>query len=486
MKVRGVKLNYVLNITRTVLSTLIGLFTLPYINRVLGVEALGKFEYANSIISYFVLFSALGIPMYGIREIARVRDSEYNRSKVTAELLVILGITTIISYVLLFGFLIHLDFLQDYKVLIFVLAPTIFLSNFGFEWFFQGIEDQMYITIRFIVIKIITLILLFTLVKSPEDYVAYALIMVISTVGANLFNLIYIRKFLNFKILKRKDIEFKKHLKGIITIFLATVSISIYLQLDNTLLGVYGGDKHVGIYATANKLVRFAILFVTTLGAVLLPRLSYFYENKKYDDYNLYLNKSLKYILFFSLPICSLIFGLADRIILVMAGSQFVDAIVPMKILSFLLLIIGIAYYLAFMVMYPQGKERLYTLLVFVSAVISVILNIIFIPKYFELATSVVSVIVELIAIIFMIFFLRKQLVNYGFFSIKNLNYIIGAVLVYFVINLVQNINLGDMLTILIGGLLGTSVYLVFLLIVKDYVIIESIQKLKIIYEKKK
>lgn len=479
MKVRSIKTNYILNISRTVLSSLIGLFTLPYINRVLGVESVGKFEYANSIITYFVLFSALGIPMYGIREVAKVRDNIYQRTKVLSELLIILSITTIISYIVLFGFFIHLDFLKDYKTLIFVLAPIIFLGNFGVEWFFQGVEDQVYITIRFIVIKIATLLLLFSFVKSPDDYLSYGAIMVISTVGSNIFNFFYIRKFVNFKIIELRSLEIRKHLRGVLTIFLATVSVSVYLQVDNTLLGIYGSDKNVGLYATANKLVRFAILFVTTLGSVMLPRLSNLYDNGKYEEYNLYLSKSLKYILFFSVPACVLIYGLAEKIIYIMAGNEFSGAILPMKILSFLLLLIGLAYYLAFMVMYPQGKERLYTLIVFISAILSIVLNLIYIPQFFERATSIVSVVVEALGVMLMIIILRKELCKFNFFSIKNLNYIIGGGLLYLIIFIVNYFKIQELTNILLSSFLGLIIYFIFLYVVKDFVVHDFLKKIK-------
>lgn len=479
MKVRGIKINYILNLTRTILTALIGFFTMPFINKTLGVASVGKYEYINSIISYFVLFSALGVPMYGLREIAKVRDSKKDRSIITIELLLILLVTSFISYLVIFGILINLNQLHNYKLLILILCPTIFLTNIGAEWFFQAIEDQMYITIRFLIVKAFTLAMLFTMIQGSDDYLKYAFIMLISSVGSNIFNIFYIRKYIDFKYIKWKSLSVKRHIKGIITIFLATVSISIYLQLDNTLLGIYGGDKHVGVYAVANKLIRFGIMFVTTLGAVMLPRLSYLYDNNQINEYNFYLNKSLSYILMFSVPLSVLLLGLADEIILVMAGNEFVDAIFPMKILSSLMIIISFAYFLAFMVLYPQGKERLYTLIVFASAIISVVLNIIFIPKYFEVATSYVNVAVEILGLVLMIYFTRKQLIEIGIFSVQNLNYFIAGILMFTMIFLVSKNISPDILSIIISTSLGLIIYLLYLIVIKDKIIFEYLKKLK-------
>ncbi|MFV0233807.1 flippase [Empedobacter falsenii] len=479
LKVKGVKINYILNITRTVLSTLIGLLIFPYINKTLGVQAVGKYEYANSIITYFILFSSLGIPMYGIREIAKVRDSEKKRTEVVLELLAILFITTIISYLFFFFLILYTDGVSNYKELLLIISPTIFLTSIGLEWFFQGIEDQLYITVRFLIVKIITLVLLFTMVNNSDDLLIYAGIMAFSLGGSNIFNFFYIRKFLNFSQVKYKELDIKRHFKGVLTIFLATISISIYIQLDTTLLGYYAGDKYVGLYTTANKLVRFAILFVTTLGAVMLPRLSYLYENNQKEEYYNYLEKSFKYILFFSVPIVVLLYSLSDSIIYIMAGEEFAESVVSMKILSSLVLVIGLAYFLAFMVLYPQGKERLYTIIVFITALISLFLNVYFIPKYFHIATSWVNLSVEIIAVVIMMLITRKELKRIKCFNITNLYYFIGGIIMFFLVDLLKIFIENVWITIITTSILGGLIYVAFLLLVKEKTLLEVVYKLK-------
>ncbi|WP_312078136.1 oligosaccharide flippase family protein [Chryseobacterium sp.] len=480
MKVRGLKINYLLNLIRTILTALIGFFTMPFVNKTLGVESVGKYEYINSVISYFVLFSALGIPMYGIREIAKVREKEIERSLVSIELLIILLLTSIIAYLVVFGVLLNLEQFRNYHSLILIICPTIFLTNMGAEWFFQAMEDQLYITIRFVIVKIITLIMLFSIIDDPDDYLKYAFVMLVSTVGSNVFNFIYIKKYIKIKHISWSQISIKRHFKGITTIFLATVSVSIYLQLDNTLLGIYGGDEAVGIYAVANKLVRFAILFVTTLGSVMLPRLSLLYSNCDYDQYYEYLEKALKYILFFSLPVCCMIFSLSKEVISLVGGTEFLRAVVPMKILSLLIILIGLAYFFAFMILYPQGREKIYTVIVMISAFVSVLLNIIFIPKYYEISTSLVSVFVETIGVVLLMFFARKTLRKIGFFSISNCNYFVAVVIQFGVFFLVSLLNLDNLLMIIVGSILSLISYFVVLILFNDYIIVDVVSKLKV------
>ncbi|WP_313097090.1 flippase [Empedobacter sp.] len=479
MKVRNIKSNYLLNITRTLVTTLSGLLIIPYINRVLGVYNIGKYEYANSIIAYFLLFSALGIPMYGITAIAKVIDDLKQRTKVLIELLIILLFATLLSYIGLFFVLYSLPSLSSYNYIILILSPIILFTNLGVEWFYQGVEDQLYITVRTIVVKLVMLLFVFLLITEKEDYLIYGLITTLSIIVSNILNLLYLRKYIDLSTIKIKDLKYKKHLNGVLTIFLATISISIYLQLDNTLLGYFAGDKHVGIYSTANKLVRFAILFVTTFGAVMLPRLSYLYENKQYEDYENYLEKSLKYILFFSIPTSLFLYCLSKEIIMIMAGKQFLGAVLPMQILSFLVFVVGIAYYLAFMVLYPQGKEKYYTLIVFISALISLILNLIFIPKYQEVSTSYIALFVEIFGVVAMLFLTRKLSVLSTLFRFSNLNYFLAGGLLTVIIMIISNLGFTAILTVVLSVFVGGGVYLTTLSIMKDFVVLELFNDLK-------
>ncbi len=194
MKVRSVKTNYFLNLVRAASYALITIITMPYVNRILGPASIGKVEYVNTIINYFILFSALGIPLYGIREIAKVRTEKVNRDKLTVELLLILTITSLLSYLVLFGIIYQLNFFESYRELILLMSIMIVLSNLGAEWYFQGMEDQVYITIRYVLVRIIAVVLLFLMVREPGDELYYAITIVITVCGSNVFNVFFFVK----------------------------------------------------------------------------------------------------------------------------------------------------------------------------------------------------------------------------------------------------------------------------------------------------
>jgi len=169
----NIKINFILNVLRVLSAVILGVVTMPYLNRVLGVEYIGKVEYVYTIINYFVLFSALGIPMYGIREVSKNRHNNKELYKIVLELLIILFITTIISYFIIFAVILQLNFFNNYKDLIIAMTAMVFLNNIGLEWYFQGIEKQGFITVRSLIIRTLTIILIFYLINAPTDYKLY-------------------------------------------------------------------------------------------------------------------------------------------------------------------------------------------------------------------------------------------------------------------------------------------------------------------------
>jgi len=437
MKVRSVKINYLLNFIRAVSYALITIITMPYVNRILGPTNIGKIEYVNTIINYFILFSALGIPLYGIREIAKVRSDKKERDKITIELLIILVFTSAVSYAILFGIIYQLTIFKNYQDLLFLMSFMIILSNVGAEWYFQGMEDQMYITIRYVLVRIISVILLFLMVKEPDDYLFYAFTIMITVCGSNIFNVFYLLKEIDFKQLAIKSINLKRHFKPILTIFVAAVSVNIYLQLDNFMISFISGDKFLGYYSVSNKLIRFVISFITILGVVLLPRLSNLYRADK-EQYNYYLKKAFTFILLMSVPSTIFFLVLSESIITVFASVDFSASILTMRLLSPLCIIVGIAYFVGYMVLYTQNSENIYTKAVLISAIFSIAVNFFAITKFQHNGAAVVAVLSELFAISIMIYFAKNKLKelnlcdrNFGKIVISGILTLIAVLLLY-------------------------------------------------------
>jgi O-antigen/teichoic acid export membrane protein len=484
IKSSSIKVNYLLNLTRLILNILVLAVSMPYVTRVLGSAGIGRVEYAYAIIEYFFLFSALGIPMYGIRQIARCRDNVAERSKVVVELLIILFVTTLLAYLGLYILLSTVNYTADFKSILAFLSIGILLSNFGVEWFYMGIENQRFITIRHVVIKSVALILLYMLVNSPADTYYYGLFLIISTFGGSIFNIIYLRKFIRFDRATFSDLNIKRHIKPSLTILLASISTSIYMQLDKIMLGSMVSEVAVGYYSVAIKLPRQALIIVTTMGAVMLPRLSHLLHSSNKEEYIKYMQKSLKYILLVAVPATIGFFMLAREIILVMAGEKFIPAIATLRISSFLIFIVALAYYIGFQLLYPAGKERVYTISVTIAAAVNFIFNLFAIKHLQQDGAALGTLIAEVTGLAIMMVVSRRSLVETGFFKPGNVIYLIAGFVMAGIIYLFSFTGLTPFIHIIVASATGMFAYIAILYLlgettVKEVLVLVANYRLK-------
>lgn len=478
MQVKTVKLNLILNLIRSVLGTLFILLTIPYVSRVLGPDKLGRVEYVNSIIMYFMLFTVLGIPNYGVREVAKYRDNKRKLTKLMIELFLILLVMMVLGYVILIFMLYRYKTLFEIKDIVWVMSINIICNSIGVEWFYQGIENQLYITKRFVLAKILGIILLFLLVKTRGDYLIYALILVILQGGSNILNFINLRKYLNLKSITWKRLNIMRHLKPILIIFSATAATTIYSQLDSVMIGNINKTA-VSIYVIPNKIIKLLLLIITAMGIVTVPRLSNCLKNKDYKNYNFYLKNSLNYIWILSVPAIFATFLLADDIIFLLAGEQYTDSILTLKILCPILFLIGIAYYIGYQILYPLGLEKYYTISVIVAALVNFIFNYLMIPKYLQNGAAIGTIIAETIGPLITLFFARKYLRQTDFFSIKRIKYVIAALVMSIVIYLIKQSNYGHIGNITISTILGLMIYIAILIILKEEICVQIIRIIK-------
>lgn len=477
MNKKNIKVNFILNVIRLTLGSLFVLITMPYVTKVLGSEKLGAVEYINSVVSYFLLFTALGIPNYGVREIAKVQDDKKELSKTTSELICILGITTIIGYIIFFISCFYFKTINKELILAFIIGTNILFTNLGVEWFYIGTENQSYITKRFIIVRLLTLVLLFLLVKKEKDYLIYGAILVFMTSGSNLFNIYNLKNYISLKEIKKLNL--KKHLRPILTIFVASLAVSIYLRLDTVMIGAMIGNKPVAYYSVANKLVRFELVLVTALGIVMMPRLSNALKNNQKESYIKYANISLRYILLVALPLMTGTFIFSKEIIWLMAGDKFEPAVLTMQLISIIILIVGLAYFIGFQILYPNNMEKYYTYSVTIAAVINFIFNYLFIPKYAQNGAAIGTIIAELTGVMCMLIFARKRLKEIEFYNVKNLKYVIAAIIMGVIIFYIKNLEIEIFYKLILGILIGGISYFISLIVMKEELIFLGIDFLK-------
>ena len=283
MESKSLGRNIILNGFRNILNLLFPLVTFPYISRVLGVEEIGKYNFAQSAISYFLLIAGLGISSYAVREGAKYRNRKETFNIFASEILLCNVMSTIIAYIALFVCLYNIKKFKTYSCLMILFSIQIIFTTIGVEWVYSIYEEYEYITIRSIVFKIISIILILVFVRDQGDVNTYAAITEFSSVGSNFMNLIHSKTY--FKIVKIHLKDCLKHVKPILIIFASNIAIMIYVYSDTTMLGFITSDYEVGIYSVSVKIYNMIKNLLSSILIVSIPRLSMFYGNDLKEDF---------------------------------------------------------------------------------------------------------------------------------------------------------------------------------------------------------
>jgi len=399
------KKNYLYNLSLSLANILFPILSFPYASRILEPEGIGKVQVVSSFAQYFALIAALGIPVYGIQEIAKYRHNKKELSAVFSELIIIYFITSVLISFVYLAVIYSFPFFRP-NLQLYLYAVCIILLGFSsIDWLYAGLEAFRIISIRSVIIKALALVLLYVFVKEKADYEKYLLILIFSILGNNIINLFMIR---NRCSLVFKNLAFKQHFRPMFFIFGTTIASSIYTYLDSVLLGMLANEHAVGFYTAAIKLAKIAIPIIISIGAVLVPRLAKNFSTSNFTEIQQLLNKSFQFISFSAIPITFGLALLAPEFILIFSGSKFLPAVPCMQILSVLPLIISLGYFFAFQILIPAGKSRE----VFVAAVTGVVtgllLNFIFIPFYGENGAAVANISCEVLVLLVYIYYARK------------------------------------------------------------------------------
>lgn len=463
---KSIKINFIFNVILKVSTLLFPLITFPYISRSLLPEGVGKVSFAVSFVAYFSLFAQLGVPTYGIREVAKHKDNREELSRVFFELLTIEMIFTVISYVIFILSLFLFPRLKDDRILFLIISLTIILNSFGVEWFYKGLEYFKYITVRSVVFKAIALVAVFLFIKKPEDYLIYGFISIFASSASNILNFYNVFHHIDISP-KYFSLHFIKHLKSIYVFFAITAATTLYTNLDTVMLGFMTTDEDVGFYNTATKIKMVLVMVVASLGTVLLPRNSYYIKNKLFDKFWDVTKKSLYFTITISLPLIVFFTVFAKESIICLAGNSFYDSIVPMQIIMPTVLFIGLTNVLGTQILTPFRMEKVVLYSVVVGAIADMILNLILIPKYRSSGASIGTLIAEIIVFLWQCSFLHHKS-KLLFRSIPFWQILTGIAISILVSYPVKYLPLGNFMKLAISSCVFWGLYFVILLFFKN------------------
>lgn len=475
---QSVKVNYILNLINTGTQMLFPLITFPYVCRVIEADGIGQINFFQSIISYISLFTCLGIPMYAIREIARDRSDVVQMNRTAMEILLLHSMLTLVGYAIVAILCLTVPQIQVNIPLFLILSLTIFFTAIGCEWFYQGIEDFKYITIRGLIIKTVSVVLLFIFVKSKTDLLYYGCYTVFGVLGGNIFNFFRLRKYIHRENIIFSELHIKRHIKPVLKVFSFSVVTSIYLQLNTVLLGFLKNALAVGYFAAATKVMQMLLTMSVCLGSVMMPRASHLIAENKEAEFNRLIQKSYDFTLAIALPMTIGLIFCAPSLITALCGVKFEHSILPSQIIAPIILMVAISNIFGIQVLFPKGKINIVTLCCGIGAVADLILNLCLIPFFSYIGTSIAYLGAEVATTVSM-YFIGRKYIPIIYFKKSHLTYALGCVVMALALYGISLLQLPTLTILLLQGCCGVLAYFIILCICKDEMLVQILSKIK-------
>ena len=463
MPKKSITKNYIYNLVYQVLILILPLITTPYTSRVLGPENIGIYGYTYSILSYFILFGALGVSLYGQREIAYAQEDATKRKKVFWEI-VLCRLVTMIIAITIYG----IFFMRTgvYKVYYRIWVLELFATALDISWFFQGIEDFKKTVTRNVLVRLVSVTLIFVLVKNESDLIKYITIYSIADFVGNVSLWFYLPKY--FKGVKVGNIKIFSHLPAIVLLFIPQIANQIYNLLDKTMIGKIIADKaEVGYYEEGQKVTRVLLTLVTSLGIVMIPRMASTFASGDKEKIYEYMKKSFRFVFFLAFPIMFGLISVSEIFVPIFFGEGYEKSAILINVISPTILLTGMANVIGTQYLLPTKRQKEYTISITIGLVVNFILNYILIKLYNSIGASIATVISEIAVVAVEFYMIRKDM---SFKEVIKLsyNYVIAGVIMLIVCMGIKTLLGATSQAMVVQIIAGVLVYVGILAILKD------------------
>lgn len=466
------KRNFLFNAAFTAVNVLYPVVTFGYASRILGPAHFGQVSLASALASYFALLASAAIPLYGAREMARMRDLPEGRSRAFSGLLLINAAATAAALLLYLACILGVDRFRADLPLFAVTGLYILVSLTTLDWFFQGMEEFPATFARNLAVKAASLVALFLLVRTREDYILFAAIGIASTAAYNAWGILKARRLVKADF---RRAEVGRHLKPLGWLAASVAAGSVYYYLDSVIVGILAGDRSLGLYSITMRIVRTAQVVSLALTTALIPRISYYIENGMLEEYRALAQRSIHAAAFLCLPLFAALWALAPQIILLVAGPEFQEAGRTLRLALPLLPLAAFTNFLGLQVMFSNGEDRAIFLASLAGAFASLAGNFLLVPRFAGNGGALAALAAESAAALVLVALADRRYMTFRIIDVRTVRYLIlsgaAGVAAFHCAHLLA----GPLASAALGGAAAASVYLGALAAARDPAALEFI-----------
>lgn len=450
----NLKKNFIYNVAYQILILILPFVTVPYVSRVLGASGIGEYTFTYSIVYYFMICAMLGLNNYGNRTIAKVRDDKKKLSKTFKEIYIMQFFTTIIMVAL---YLIYILFICKRFLFISVLQSAYILSCvFDINWFYFGIEKFKITVTRNAVLKLLSLILIFLLVKDRNDIWIYTIILSGSTLLSQMILWPFLRKYITNVPIRISNV--KKHFIPCLKLFLPVIAVAIYKIMDKTMIGFLSNISEVGFYENAEKIVSVPNAIIAALGTVMLPRMSNIYAKGQDKEAKKLIEKSMTAIMFLAFAMMFGLITVSKNFTIIFFGSEFVKSGTLIIYLSVTIIFLSWGNVIRTQYLIPKEMDKDYIISAFLGALVNLTLNFIFIPRYASIGACYGTIAAELIVMVYQTIAVSKYLPINKYIN-NTIPFIIKSIIMFVPIFMLNYIEMNVYVRLILQVVFGITIY---------------------------
>lgn len=466
--------NYLYNVFYQLFILIVPLITMPYISRVLGPTGSGINYLTSANTQYFILLGSLGITLYGNRQIAYLRDNKQRVSQAFWEIFLLRCLTTLVA---LISFYIFVYFNHTYQWAYLMQSILIIATALDISWFFMGVENFKVTVSRNVIVKIFSILFIFTLVKTKNDVIIYIFILSLSQLLGNLALFPYLRHYINWP--QWRQLQIWQHLRPSLALFLPQVAMQIYLILNKTMVGWLVSVKATGFYTYSDNTIRAVLTLGTSLATVMMPRVANTFIHGDIKQVNKYTQLSFDFASALAVPLMFGIAAVSLKFVPSFLGAGYSPVAYLMIIETLLILPVTWTSVIGNQYLIPLGRNRTYTNSVLLGALISVVLNVPLILLFQTQGAMITSVVCEF-AVAFYQFYAIRQELPLRFLFNELWKYLFAGLIMFVIVFYLHLHWKFTLLTFFIEVLVGIVLYAAGLLMFKASIL----QKLKILLAK--
>lgn len=475
---KSISRNAIFNAILNLFNIILPILVIPSVSRAIGNELYGYMGYGDSLNNYFSIFASFGIYTYGLREISRVRDDKTKLRQTFTSLFLLTTVTNILATITYMGFVIFSYKGQPYLYTCIILGLNLAFNLFYVEWVNQALENYDFITVKTMIIRIASCILIIFFVRSKENYLFYLYVIVITNFINNIVSFVYIKKRIKFDF---SNLCFRKHLKPMIyAVILSNVGV-LYTQFDKFMIKASIGTTDVGYYYMAQRIINIINTLLLTLVTVTMPRLSNYLGNDSQEKYLTLLKRVSKIYFLILFPASIGVMCLSSEVIGIFGGSEYVSVVPAMQVFSMYMLSLGIQNIISNQIIYLYQRERDDSVLIFIGGIINLIFKYILIfTGQFTIVTAIGTTLLANIIVIYLQYRLVKKVIklNINLFNFSNMKYLLYSIAFIPITILIKSFT-NNIIYICISCMALCGIfYIIILLITKDDVFFEIVNKM--------